>query len=59
MFEAVLQFLRYTGIKPETFGRLVANDADLVWKLEQGWVPTDELKDDIIAFMQRYEDGKE
>jgi hypothetical protein len=59
VFELVISFLKYTGLKPETFGRLTVNDADLVWKLEQGMQFEDEVNETILRFMQRYEDAKE
>jgi hypothetical protein len=59
VFELVINFLKYTGLKPETFGRLTVNDADLVWKLEQGMQFEDEVNETILRFIQRYEDAKE
>lgn len=59
MFEMVTSFLKYTGIKEDTFGRLVLNDAWLVEKLRRGLELTDEAQAAVIEFMNRYEDAKE
>jgi hypothetical protein len=59
VFELVVRFLEYTGIKPETFGRLVFNDADFVWKLEQGFEYDDEVNETILDFIHRYQDARQ
>jgi hypothetical protein len=59
MLELIISFLKYTGIRPETFGRLVLNDHNLVAKLQEGMQLTNEAEEAILSFMNRYEDAKE
>lgn len=54
----IVSFLRYTGIRPETFGRLTVNDPHLVAKLKTGRALGQEAQEKILVFMHRYEDGK-
>jgi len=59
MLEYIMEFLRFTGIHPETFGRLSVNDPDLIYKLQN---PEFKLFDDarqrILNFIHDYEDAK-
>lgn len=59
MLELIQRFIDYTGIHPETFGRLTVNDARLVDKLRDGQTLTDEAQGHILTFMHNYEDTKE
>lgn len=58
MLELVKRFLKVTGIHPETFGRLVLNDADLVYRLKAGEKLDKTERRLIIDFIQNYEDIK-
>jgi adenylate kinase family enzyme len=59
VLEMIMSFLRFTGIKPDTFGRLTVNDPWLVEKLKEGRVLSDDAEHTILTFMHRYEDTKE
>lgn len=55
----IAEFLRFTGIHPETFGRLTVNDPDVYYKLRKGnFRLHDWARDRIISFIQNYEDLK-
>jgi hypothetical protein len=58
MFELIQRFLKYTGIHPETFGRLTVNDPNLMYKLERGDELDDEAERMVLTFMQNYEDDR-
>lgn len=58
MLEMIEDFLKYTGIHADTFGRLVCNNAELVWALRDGCELDAELKDHIIKFIQNYKEIK-
>lgn len=59
MLEIVQEFLCFTGIRPETFGRLTLNDPHLLWRLKQpGFELFDEARDRILTFIHNYEDTK-
>jgi hypothetical protein len=53
-----MRFLGYTGIKPDTFGRLTINDPHLIPKLRAGRELESETELRILTFMQNYEDFK-
>lgn len=59
MLEMIVSFLRYTGIPPDTFGRLTVNDPNLVPKLKEGRELSRAAQDQILSFMHNYEDAKE
>jgi hypothetical protein len=59
MLEMIVSFLRYTGIRPDTFGRLTVNDPNLVSKLKEGRELSTEAQEQILWFMHKYEDAKE
>lgn len=55
----IVSFLRYTGIHPETFGRLTINNPHLVYQLRDEDCELDrEAQERIIDFMHNYEDAK-
>jgi hypothetical protein len=58
VFELIQRFLKYTGIHPETFGRLTVNDPNLLYKLERGDELDDEAERMVLTFMQNYEDDR-
>jgi hypothetical protein len=58
VYEMIASFLRYTGIRPETFGRLTLNDPNLLPKLKAGHELNQDAAERVIQFMNRYEDGK-
>lgn len=54
-----MNFLRFTGIHPETFGRLAVNDPNLVYRLENpDFALYQESQERILDFMHNYEDAK-
>lgn len=59
MLEVIEEFLRDTGIKPETFGRLVLNDGDIFWKMKDGDQSLcDEDRERVLSFMHSYKEIK-
>lgn len=58
MLEMIQRFLKYTAIRPDTFGRLTVNDPNLIEKLKRGLILTDEAERAILSFMHHYEDAK-
>lgn len=58
MLEIIEEFLKRTGIHPDTFGRLVCNNPQLVWALKDGFELDDEVSDTIMNFIQGYEEMK-
>jgi hypothetical protein len=58
MLELIENFLKWTAIRPETFGRLTLNDPWLVWRLKDGHQLPEEEKYRVIQFIRNYEDAK-
>lgn len=59
MLQLIKEFLAYTGIHPETFGRLAVGDPHLLWRLSQpGFELFEEHRDRILDFIHNYEDAK-
>lgn len=59
MLELIIRFLGWTGIHPETFGRLTVNNPDLVYRLEDpDFALHQEAQERILDFMHNYEDAK-
>jgi hypothetical protein len=58
MYEHIQRFLKYSGIHPETFGRLTVNDPNLLYKLERGDELDDEAERMVLTFMHNYEDDR-
>jgi hypothetical protein len=55
----IVNFLRYTGIHPETFGRLAAGDPDLFYRMRDGnYELHQETQERILDFIHNYEDAK-
>jgi hypothetical protein len=59
VLELIERFLAYTGIHPDTFGRLTVNNPELVYRLRMGETIDKDAEEMILTFMQRYEDMKE
>jgi len=55
MLEIIEDFLKRTGIHPDTFGRLVCNNPDLVWQMREDVEFDKEVGDAIMDFIQHYD----
>lgn len=58
MLEIIERFLKHTGIKRDTFGRLTVNDPWLIEKMRNGYQLSDEAETIILTFITNYEDAK-
>lgn len=58
LLREIEEFLSFTAIKPETFGRLTVNDPNLCFKLSRHGEIKDEAVNRIRLFMQNYEEAR-
>lgn len=58
MLKVIEEFLKRTGIKPETFGLLTINDQDMVFRLRRSEYLSDDEWGHVLMFIQKYDEIK-